>query len=155
MEAPVVSAITHDAKIVVLSAEPVPEGVAYLADLFKKLADKDIVVDIISQSKGAVGQRIAFSIPDEDFTNGKKILEELSTKDAVVKVVQDAAKVSIVGVGMLSHPGVAARFFDVFKTQEIDIQMVTTSDIKMSAVIGRKRLEDAVRALHSEFGLDK
>lgn len=155
MEAPVVSAITHDAKIVVLSAEPVPEGVAFLADLFKKLADKDIVIDIISQSKGAVGQRIAFSVPDEDYTNAKTILGDVATTEASLKVVQDAAKVSIVGVGMLSHPGVAARFFDVFKKQNIDIQMVTTSDIKMSAVIARARLDDAVKALHSEFGLDK
>lgn len=155
MEAPVVSAITHDAKIVVLSAEPVPEGVAFLADLFRKLADKDIVVDIISQSKGAVGQRIAFSIPDEDFKNGQAILSEVATKEATLKVVQDAAKVSIVGVGMLSHPGVAARFFDVFRKQNIDLQMVTTSDIKMSGVIARNRLEDAVKALHTEFGLDK
>ncbi|MBY0314026.1 MAG: aspartate kinase, partial [Bdellovibrionales bacterium] len=155
MEAPVVSAITHDAKIVVLSAEPVPEGVAFLADLFKKLADKDIVIDIISQSKGAVGQRIAFSVPDEDLTNAKAVLEDVATREATLKVVQDAAKVSIVGVGMLSHPGVAARFFDVFKKHNVDIQMVTTSDIKMSAVVARTRLEDAVKGLHTEFGLDK
>lgn len=155
MEAPVVSAITHDAKIVVLSAEPVPTGVAFLADLFQKLADKDIVIDIISQSQGVVGQRIAFSLPDEDFKNGQKILSEVCTSEAKVQAVQDAAKVSIVGVGMLSHPGVAARFFKVFKNTKIDLHMVTTSDIKMSGVIPRSRIEEAVRALHTEFGLEK
>jgi len=155
MEAPVVSAITHDPKIVVLSAEPVPDGVSFLTKLFKELSDKEVVVDIIAQAQGAHGQRVAFSISDEDLAPGQEILKRVVSSSAEVSVVKDVAKVSIVGVGMRSHPGVAARFFDVLNRNGIDLKMVTTSDIKMSGVIPRARLDDAVKELHKEFELDK
>jgi aspartate kinase len=154
MEAPVVSAITHDPKIIVLRAEPAPEGVAYLADLFKRLAEEEVVVDIIAQAQGQKGQRIAFSISDEDLIQGLKLLKESLPSDAEVTALEDMAKVSIVGVGMRSHPGVAARFFEVLKRQNIELKMVTTSDIKMSGVIPRNRLDEAVKELHKEFGLE-
>lgn len=155
MEAPVVSAITQDAKVVVLSAEPAPAGVAFLTDLFRQLSDKEVVVDIIAQAEGARGQRIAFSISDEDLHEGQEILKSVLPKDVSITVAKDVAKVSIVGVGMRSHPGVAARFFNVLAKNNIDLKLVTTSDIKMSGVIPREKLEVAVQQLHLEFGLDK
>jgi len=127
MEAPVVSAITHDPKIVVLSAEPVPDGISFLTSLFKRLSDEEVVVDIIAQAQGAHGQRVAFSISDEDLAPGQKILKEVVSPQAEVEVIKDVAKVSIVGVGMRSHPGVAARFFEVLHRNNIDLKMVTTS----------------------------
>ncbi len=154
MEAPVVSAITHDAKIVVLGAEPAPNGVDFLTKLFKQLSDKEVVVDIIAQAQGARGQRIAFSISDEDTSEGQNILKQIVPPTCEISVLKDVAKVSIVGVGMRSHPGVAARFFDVLSKNNIELHMVTTSDIKMSGVIPRSRLEEAVRELHTEFKLD-
>lgn len=154
MEAPVVSAITHDAKVVVLSAEPAPNGVDFLTRLFKELSDKEVVVDIIAQAQGARGQRIAFSISDEDLAEGQAILKQIVPPSTEVSVLKDVAKVSIVGVGMRSHPGVAARFFDVLSKNKMDLHLVTTSDIKMSGVIPRQRLEDAVRELHKEFQLE-
>jgi aspartate kinase len=155
MEAPVVSAITHDPRITILAAEPAPEGIELLADLFSKLADEEVSVDIISQAQGAKGQRIAFSIADEDVESGVRILKSLFDSSVEVKTVPNVAKVSIVGVGMKTHPGVAARFFKAFKEAKIDLKLVTTSDIKMSGVLPREQVEIAVRALHSEFGLDK
>jgi aspartate kinase len=155
MEAPVVSAITHDAKIVVLSAEPAPNGVDFLTKLFKELSDKEVVVDIIAQAQGARGQRIAFSISDEDLSQGLAILKQIVPPSTETSALKDVAKVSIVGVGMRSHPGVAARFFDVLSKNNIELHMVTTSDIKMSGVIPRSRLEEAVRELHKEFHLEK
>lgn len=153
MEAPVVSAITHDPRITILSAEPVPEGVEYLADLFSELSEKEVLVDIISQAKGAKGQRLAFSIADEDSDQGVEILKNLFKEQTEISKINDAAKVSIVGVGMKTHPGVAARFFKAFKDAGIDIKLVTTSDIKMSAVILRDKVNEAVQGLHKEFGL--
>ncbi len=154
MEAPVVSAITHDAKIVVLGAEPAPNGVDFLTRLFKELSNREVVVDIIAQAQGARGQRIAFSISDEDLAEGQLILKHIVPPTAEILVLKDVAKVSIVGVGMRSYPGVAARFFDVLSKKGIELHMVTTSDIKMSGVIPRDRLEEAVRELHAEFKLD-
>jgi aspartate kinase len=154
MEAPVVSAITHDAKIVVLGAEPAPNGVDFLTRLFKELSNREVVVDIIAQAQGARGQRIAFSISDEDLAEGQLILKQIVPPTSEILVLKDVAKVSIVGVGMRSHPGVAARFFDVLSKKGIELHMVTTSDIKMSGVIPRQRLEEAVRELHAEFKLD-
>lgn len=159
MEAPVVSAITHDPRITILSAEPVPEGVEFLADLFSELSEKEVLVDIISQAQGAKGQRVAFSIADEDAAQGVEILKSLfkenSKEGLEVREIPNVAKVSIVGVGMKTHPGVAARFFKAFKDAGIDLKLVTTSDIKMSGVLPREQVEDAVRALHEEFGLAK
>lgn len=155
MEAPVVSAITQDAKVVVLTAEPAPAGVAFLTDLFQQLSDKEVVVDIIAQAEGARGQRVAFSISDEDLHEGQEILKSVLPKDVSITVATDVAKVSIVGVGMRSHPGVAARFFSVLAQNNIELKLVTTSDIKMSGVIPRDKLEIAVQKLHAEFGLDK
>jgi aspartate kinase len=129
--------------------------VSFLTNLFKSLSDKEVVVDIIAQAQGAHGQRVAFSISDEDLVEGQRLLKEVVGNQAQVEVVKDVAKVSIVGVGMRSHPGVAARFFDVLNRNEIDLKMVTTSDIKMSGVIPRSRLEDAVKELHKEFQLEK
>lgn len=155
MEAPVVSAITHDPKIAVLAAEPVPEGVGFLAHLFQKLSEKEVLVDIISQMKGETGQRVAFSIADEDVAAGREILKSMLQEDSEIIEFSDTAKVSIVGVGMKTHPGVAARFFKALEAAEVSVNLVTTSDIKMSAVVVREKMNDAVSALHSEFGLNK
>lgn len=155
MEAPVVSAVTHDAKIIVLQAEPIPQGVDFLAKLFTALSDKEVVVDIIAQAQGDKGPRVAFSIGDEDLEEGKNILKQLTPDSATISVYENVAKVSIIGVGMRSHPGVAARFFNVLSRKNVDLKLVTTSDIKMSGVIPRDCVEDIVRDLHKEFELDK
>ncbi|MGH1468289.1 MAG: aspartate kinase [Bdellovibrionales bacterium] len=155
MEAPVVSAITHDPRITILSAEPAPEGVEFLADLFTKLSEEEVLVDIISQAQGAKGQRVAFSIADEDAPQGVEILKSLFSEGSEIKEIPNVAKVSIVGVGMKTHPGVAARFFKAFKEAGIDLKLVTTSDIKMSGVLPREQVDLAVQSLHAEFGLSK
>ena len=153
MEAPVVSAITHDPKVTVLAAEPIPRGVEFLSELFSKLSEREVLVDIISQMKGEKGQRVAFSLTDEDLHEGKDVLKSLFGSESEISVIDYVAKVSIVGVGMKTHPGVAARFFKALKDSNIAVNLVTTSDIKMSAVIERDKINDAVKALHSEFDL--
>lgn len=153
MENPVVSAVTHETSTAVLKLYPLPEGSTVLAKLFEALAEKGIVVDIITQSLGEKGQRLAFSIPVDDLIQTEQIIKaQLGTVE--VKVMRDVSKVSIVGVGMRNHPGVAARFFRVLSDQGVPVHIVTTSEIKVSAVIDRMHLEKAAQALHSKFDLD-
>lgn len=160
LENPVVNSVTHDAATVVVKINNVPLGPKFLATLFGELAEKGIVVDIITQSQNdQMGtQRLAFSIPEEDVPQTelvvKKVLENAGVQ-ATVETLGDMAKISVIGVGMKNHPGVAARFFKVLEQQGVDIHLVTTSDIKISAVVTRNDLKKAAESLHTEFNLDK
>lgn len=154
IENPVVSSVTHDAATVVIKLYPVPEGVDILADLFSQLAEKGIVVDIITQSLGDRGQRLNFSINEEDLPQTELILKEHIESPETIEIMRDMSKVSVVGVGMKNHPGVAARFFRVFKSEQIPIHLITTSDIKISAVVDKAKLKDVAIALHREFDLE-
>lgn len=154
LENPVVSSVTHDASTVVIKLYPVPEGVGFLADLFTELATKGIVVDIITQSHGDRGQRLNFSIPEEDLPQTELTLKGKLADMSAVETITNVSKISVIGVGMKNHPGVAARFFQVFKAQEVPVHLVTTSDIKISAVIDKSNLKRVAEALHKEFDLD-
>lgn len=154
MENPVVSAVTHDAATVVFKLQPIPGESVFLAKLFTSLAEKGVSVDIISQSQLATGFRLAFSVTAEDEPLVHSVLKGFLPNGVTVETLKDVAKISTVGVGMRNHPGVAARFFNILASQGIDVQLVTTSEIKISAIIPRDRLQDAARALHSEFSLD-
>lgn len=153
MENPVVSAVTHDSKIAVIKLVPVPVGTSQLAQLFEELSRKSIIVDIITQSLTKEGQELSFSVSQEDFPHATKVISQLWPQ-IKLQSAQDVAKLSIVGVGMRNHPGVAARFFRTLATRNIPIQLVTTSEIKVSAVIPQDRLQEAAQALHADFGLD-
>ncbi len=155
MENPVVSAVTHDASTVVFKLFPVPAGPAFLAELFQKLAAKGVVVDIITQSEAEEGQRLAFSVTKEDMPLTKQVLKETLTQKNQVTMIENMAKISVVGVGMRNHPGVAARFFSILAQNDVPVHLVTTSEIKISAVISQPHLAKAAEALHTEFDLDK
>ena len=154
IEQPVVSAITHDANTAVFSLFPVPRGPDFLARLFDNLAKRGVVVDIITQSETAEGQRLAFSVTKEDIPLSKQALKDFITDPKQISLIENMAKISIVGVGMRNHPGVAARFFGVLAKKNVQIQIVTTSEIKVSAVIDAALLKEAAEALHTEFSLD-
>ncbi|MBX3020908.1 MAG: aspartate kinase [Bdellovibrionales bacterium] len=154
MENPVVSAVTHDAATVVFKLAPIPGETAFIAKLFSVLSEKGVSVDIISQSQLERGYRLAFSVTAEDEPLVKNVLAAFLPSEVKVETLNDVAKISTVGVGMRNHPGVAARFFSVLADKGIQVQLVTTSEIKISAIIDRDRLDDAARALHSEFSLD-
>jgi aspartate kinase len=159
MEKVVVSGITYnknEAKIEVMRLPDIP-GVA--AKLFKPIADTNIVVDMIIQTssieKGCAD--VAFTVPKSDFPKTlqivKETIKEFGGKE--VKSNEDIAKVSIVGVGMRSHSNVATQMFTVLANEGINIQMISTSEIKISCIIDSKYTELAVRALHDAFELDK
>jgi len=159
MERVVVSGVTYnknEAKIEIMRVPDVP-GVA--AKLFKPIADANIVVDMIIQTtsteKGCAD--LAFTVPKTDFSRALKIVKEGVREIGGKEVLSDEniAKVSIIGVGMRSHSNVAAQMFSALATEGINIQMISSSEIKISCVIDSKYTELAVRALHDAFGLDK
>ncbi len=154
MENPVVSAVTHEPLTAVIKLFPVPKGTGFLADLFDKLSKNNVVIDIITQSHNEEGQRLAFSLPMEDLEQAKEIIGSSYGDQVNISVMQDKAKISIVGVGMRNYTGVAYRFFNCLNKNEIDVDLVTTSDIKVSAIIDKDKLSQAAIGLHSEFGLD-
>jgi aspartate kinase len=155
MENPVVSAVTHEANTAIFKLFPVPFGPGFLAELFAGLADKGVVVDIITQSQNEEGQRLAFSISNEDIPLAEKYIQQtLSEKVELVKL-SNMAKISVVGVGMRNHPGVASRFFKCLDRLDVPVHIVTTSEIKISAVFDGAHLEKSVNAIHKEFGLDQ
>lgn len=154
IEQPVVSAVTHDANTAVFKLFPVPNGPDFLARLFDTLAKKGVVVDIITQSETAEGQRLAFSVTKEDIPLSRQALKDFVDRADQVTLIENMAKLSVVGVGMRNHPGVAARFFAVLARTGVPIHLVTTSEIKISAVIDQSKLKEAAQALHTEFGLD-
>jgi aspartate kinase len=159
MERVVVSGVTYnknEAKIEVMRVPDVP-GVA--AKLFKPIADANIVVDMIIQTssteKGCAD--LAFTVPKTDFSKALQIVKESAKQMGGKEVLSDEniAKVSIIGVGMRSHSSVAAQMFSALADEGINIQMISTSEIKISCVIDSKYTELAVRALHDSFELDK
>lgn len=156
MEQAIISGITHDsaeAKVTILG---VPDRPGIAASVFRVLADHSINVDMIIQNVSEQGLAdISFTVAREDL---------LKAKDAVAEVVarlgargasydENIAKITLVGAGMKSHPGVAADMFEVLAGNGINIEMISTSSIKISCVIGSEHVETAVRALHEKFGL--
>ncbi len=154
MESHLVSFVTCEPDTVIVKLFPIPRGVGFMARLFKSLAKKSISLDVISQSYNKEGQRLAFSINSEDLEEVKNTLYHHMEKNKVY-VVKNLAKLSVVGVGMASHPGAAARFFDVLHKVGVNLHLTTTSEIKISAVIDKKHLKAALQAVHKEFGLSK
>jgi len=156
MEKVLVSGIALDknqARVTVFGLEDKP-GIN--AELFNKLAEKNINVDMIIQNVGHDGKaNVTFTVPQTELEITKEVME--SFKDRCDKITYDEniAKVSVVGVGMKSHSGVAAKAFDTMAKENINIQMISTSEIKISMVVDEKYGELAVRALHSAYELDK
>ena len=159
MERVVVSGVTYNKNEARIEIMRVPDVPGMAAKLFKPIADANIVVDMIIQTssteKGCAD--IAFTVPKSDFAKTLQIIKntvkELGGKE--VKSNEDIAKVSIVGVGMRSHSNVATQMFSALAKEGINIQMISTSEIKISCIIDSKYTELAVRALHDAFELDK
>ncbi len=156
MEKVVVSGIAydkHEAKITVLRVADRP-GIA--AKLFGRVAEANIVVDMIVQNISQEGTTdISFTVPTPDYPKAMQIVSGMAEEIGAQQVVGDdkIAKVSIVGVGMRTHSGVAARMFEALGRENINIMMISTSEIKVSCVIDSKYAELAVRVLHDAFGL--
>jgi aspartate kinase len=156
MEQAIVSGIAHaldEAKITVAGVPDIP-GIA--SKILGPIGRKNIEVDMILQNTGADGLTdFTFTVKRQDFAEALATLESVSKEFNAREIGGDdaIAKVSIVGVGMRSHAGVATRMFDALAAENINIQMISTSEIKISVVVAERYMELAVRALHAEFEL--
>ena len=152
MEGSVVSAIAHDLNSLVIKFNKPPSGVRFLSELFTELGKQAVFVDIISQSAIGGPSRLSFSLPKTDLKKALSVLKKLKVEKSV-SVISSVAKISVIGVGMASHSGVAGRFFSTLKKTKAQLYLVTTSEIKISAVIDKKSLKKTAIALHKEFKL--
>ena len=158
MEKPVISGIAFtrdEAKIIVRGAPDTP-GIAY--KILGPVSAENIEVDMIVQNVGKDGAAdFTFTVHRNDFVRAQEALRNASEELGNPEIIGDdkIAKVSLVGVGMRSHAGVASKMFEALANEGVNIEMISTSEIKVSVVIAEKYLELAVRALHSEFELDQ
>jgi aspartate kinase len=158
MEDVIVSGIAYDKNEAKLAIRRVPDVPGIAARIFGALADKNVVVDLIVQNVSKDGRTdLTFTVPKADLIKARDAVKKIAkaVKAAGVEEDDQIAKVSIVGVGMRNHSGVAAKMFEVLSGERINIQMISTSEIRVSCVIDVKYTELAVRSLHRAFGLDR
>lgn len=154
MEKPIVTGVTYrtdEARIVV---EAMSADIGKMSRLFSELSRKNIFIDMISQETVEAGAvNVSVTVPDESSLVALETMQALVTELGAtgVKIDRDIAKVSVVGIGMRYHTGVAARVFEALARERIGVTMINTSEIKMSVLVPRKYCEVAVRALHDEF----
>jgi aspartate kinase len=158
MERPLVTAVTHSTDEARVTLTNVPDQPGIAGRIFGALEIADVNVDMIVQNEPVASDRraeISFTVPRDDVGNASRALEAVARELGLGDVIADGrmGKVSIVGAGMRSHPGVAAKVFKTLGEHEINIEMISTSPIKISCVIAADHVPVAVRALHEAFGL--
>ncbi|WHZ24130.1 MAG: Aspartokinase [Nitrospira sp.] len=158
MEGVMVSGVTGDRNQAKITIVGVPDRPGIAARLFGAVAQANIVVDMIIQNVSQASMTdISFTVPKPDLRKTVDLVQHLAQEIGArsVAVTEAIAKVSLIGVGMRSHSGVAAKMFEVLSHEGVNIMMISTSEIKISCVIEEKYLELAMRALHTAFGLDR
>jgi len=156
MEQAIVSAVTHDTSEAKMTIAGVPDRTGVAATVFRALADLDVNVDLIVQNVSDRGVTdISFTVPKGDLDRTMEETRKLVAEIGAAGVDADAAiaRVSIVGAGMRSNPGVAATMFETLAGTGVNIQMISTSAIRVSCVVAEGQVEEAVTALHEAFGL--
>jgi aspartate kinase len=156
MEAVLVAGVAYDKNQAKITITRVPDLPGVAGRIFSRISQENYVVDMIIQnvSEGGLAD-ISFTLPRVDAKRASKLMDQLAEEigGGEVRRDEEIAKVSIVGVGMRSHSGVAARMFNALAAENINIQMISTSEIKISCVIDDKYTELAVRVLHQVFDL--
>jgi aspartate kinase len=158
MERPLITAVTHSTHDARLTLTGVPDKPGVAGRIFRALAEADINVDMIIQNEPiSPGHRaeLSFTVPRDDLRAARRTLEALGDDLELQDVVadEDMGTVSLIGAGMRSHPGVAAKVFETLGEREINIEMISTSPIKIACAIRADQVPEAVRALHEAFGL--
>jgi aspartate kinase len=155
LEQPIVSAVTHAEDEVVFSLRDVPDRPGTAAAIFDAIAAEHVNVDTILQNVVHDAAELSFSVPEDDVPATRRAL--VNAQEAIgalqVEEISDLGKVSLVGAGMRSHPGVAARMFRTLADEGINLRLISTSPIKVSCLIPRDDVAKAVRALHAAFHL--
>jgi aspartate kinase len=158
MEKLVVTAVTHDKDQARITLKKVPDQPGIAAKIFTPITEAKIVVDTIIQNTRAEGKTdLTFTVPESDFPRAMEIERDVARQIGAEEVFggKDIAKVSVIGVGMRNHSGVASTMFNALAKENVNIIMISTSEIRISCVIEEKYTELAVRVLHSAFGLDR
>ncbi|NUO89670.1 MAG: aspartate kinase, partial [Dermatophilaceae bacterium] len=159
VEAPIIAGIAHDRSEAKITIVGVPDRVGIAAKIFGAIAEAGINIDMIVQNVSAAETAktdISFTLPQADGARGMQVLQsikhEVEYQD--LRLDDKIGKIALVGAGMKSHPGVSAKFFGALAEAGINIEMISTSEIRVSAVTRAEQLDDAVRAVHTAFGLD-
>jgi len=158
MEQAIISGVTHDVSEAKVTIARVPDRPGIAARLFRTLADESVNVDMIVQNVSSAGHTdISFTVPKDDLTRTLKVMETIVDDLEASGVTHDAdvGRVSIVGAGMKTNPGIAASMFEVLAGDDINIEMISTSSIRISCVVQAADVERAVRALHDAFQLER
>ena len=153
-----VRGVAHDTDVARITLMRIPDRPGIAAAIFQPLADANISVDTIAQSSGADGTTdLSFTVTRDSLARAIDFAREIGPRIGAERIdaADDLAKVSIVGTGMQSAPGYAARMFGALASAGINIGIISTSDIRITCVVPRDRVEDAVRSLHSTFELDQ
>lgn len=157
MEGPIISGVVHDVGESKITLLGVPDRPGVSALLFESLATANVNVDMIVQNTSINGTTdISFTMPSADVAIAVPIVERVGREVGASGVTQDSeiVKLSLVGAGMKSSPGIAAKMFRVLADNDVNIEMISTSTIRISVVVEQSKLETAVRALHTAFDLD-
>ena len=157
MEAPIISGVTHDTSEAKVTIFRVPDRPGIAAKLFRALADENVNVDMIEQNVSTDDHTdISFTIPRDELTRTMEIVDKVVVEiDAGGANFDDAiGRVSVVGAGMKTNPGVAAQMFETLAAEGVNIEMISTSTIRISCVVHEDDVERAVRALHATFELE-
>jgi aspartate kinase len=156
LEQPIVSAVTHSENEVVFDLSGLPDRPGVAAGIFEAIAAEGVNVDTILQDVVHGSATVSFSVPSQDVGATRRALERAHDSIGPFDVVEisDLGKVALVGAGMRSHPGVAARMFRTLAGEQINLRMISTSPITISCLIPGAELERAVDALRAAFALD-
>ena len=157
MEEPIISGVVHDVGEAKMTLLGVPDRPGVSALLFESLAQANVNVDMIVQNTSIDGTTdISFTLPAGDIQTAEPILRKVSSEVGAKGINQDAniVKLSLVGAGMKSSPGIAAKMFRVLADNDVNIEMISTSTIRISVVVEKSKLNTAVKALHTAFELD-
>src|SRR5882757_2552805 len=157
MEQAIISGVTHDTGEAKVTIEHVPDRPGVAATIFRDLAEAGINVDMIVQNVSSAGHTdISFTVPRPDVERTARCMEKIvvDTEASGFGTDAEVGRVSLVGAGMKTHPGVAAKMFETLADEGINIEMISTSTIRISCVVRDSDVEPAVRTLHKAFGLE-
>lgn len=156
-ESPVISGVAHDRTESLVTVRGVPNEPGMAARVFTKLAEAGVNVDMIVQAGASTGTAdISFTVPESTIDRVREALQEARKELGYQSfdANDSIGKVAVVGVGMKTHSGLAAKFFNALSAHGINVLMISTSEIRIAALVPLDQLDDAVRALHTAYGLD-
>ncbi len=159
MEQAIIAGVAHDKSEAKVTIVGVPDRTGVAARIFQALADNDLNIDMIVQNVSAAATGltdISFTLPKADGAEATTVLKKIQGEVGFASIQYDdtIGKLSLVGAGMRSHPGVTATFFAAMAEAGVNIEMISTSEIRISVIVREDDLERAARAAHTAFGLD-